>query len=110
MVQLMPMPPKTPSSLASFKSILVLPIWYHLFQVVLEKRLLNMSSSSSSSSSLAAAAAAAAAIVVVVVFLLFVTRVMLCLHSTSQNSIKMAVRIELVFGMEASFELSYTVF
>jgi len=32
---------KTPSSLASFKSRLVLPFWYWLTQVVLEKRPLN---------------------------------------------------------------------
>jgi len=31
--------PKTPSSLASFKSRLVLPFWYRLTQAVLEKRL-----------------------------------------------------------------------
>ena len=37
-VQLMPLHPKTPSSLASFKSRLVLPLWYWLTQVVLEKR------------------------------------------------------------------------
>ena len=41
MVQLMPPHPKTPSSLASFKSRLVLPFWYRLTQVVLEKRPLN---------------------------------------------------------------------
>jgi len=41
--------PKTPSSLPSFKSRLVLPFWYWLTQVVLEKRLLNGCSSSSSS-------------------------------------------------------------
>ena len=41
--------PKTPSSLASFKSILVLPFWYWLTQVVLEKRPLNRCSNSSSS-------------------------------------------------------------
>jgi len=41
------MHPKTPSSLASFKSRLVLPFWYRLTQVVLEKRLLNGCSSSS---------------------------------------------------------------
>jgi len=41
MVQLMPLPSKTPSSLALFKSRLVLPFWYRLSQVVLEKRLLN---------------------------------------------------------------------
>ena len=40
-VQLMPLLPKTPSSLASFKSRLVLPFWYQLTQVVLEKRPLN---------------------------------------------------------------------
>ena len=40
---------QTPSSLASFKSRLVLPFWYRLTQVVLEKRLLNGCSSSSSS-------------------------------------------------------------
>ena len=38
--------PKTPSSLASFKSRLVLPYWYKLIQVVLENRLLNRCSSS----------------------------------------------------------------
>ena len=41
MVQLMPLHPKTPSSLASFKSRLVLPFWYWLTQVVLENRPLN---------------------------------------------------------------------
>ena len=41
MVQLMPMYPKSPSSLASFKSRLVLLFWYRLTQVVLEKRRLN---------------------------------------------------------------------
>jgi len=50
MVQLMLLHPKTPSYLASFKSKLVLPFWYRLTQVVLEKRLLNGCSSSSSSS------------------------------------------------------------
>ena len=49
LVQLMPLHPKTPSSLASFKSRLVLPFWYRLAQVVLEKRPLNRCSSSSSS-------------------------------------------------------------
>ena len=34
---------KTPPSLASFKSKLVLPSWYQLTQVVLEKRPLNES-------------------------------------------------------------------
>jgi len=33
--------PKPPSSLASVKSRLVLPFWYRLTQVVLEKRPLN---------------------------------------------------------------------
>jgi len=33
--------PKTPSSLASFKSRLVLLFWYRLTQVVLEKKPLN---------------------------------------------------------------------
>jgi len=47
MVQLMPLP--SPSSLASFKSRLVIPFWYRLSQVVLEKRPLNGCSSSSSS-------------------------------------------------------------
>ena len=41
MVQLMPVHPKTPPSLASFKSRLVLPFWCWLTQVVLEKRLLS---------------------------------------------------------------------
>jgi len=35
MVQLMPLHPRTTSSLASFKSKLVLPFWYRLTQVVL---------------------------------------------------------------------------
>ena len=47
MVQLMPLHPKTPSYLASFKSRLVLTFWYWLTKVVLEKRLLNGCSSSS---------------------------------------------------------------
>jgi len=50
-VELMPLHPKTQSSLASFKSRLVLPPWYRLTQVVLEKRPLNGCSSSNSSSS-----------------------------------------------------------
>jgi len=41
MVQLMPLHPKTASSLASFKSRLVLPFWYRLTQAVLGKRPLN---------------------------------------------------------------------
>jgi len=41
MVQLMPLHPKTPSSLVSFKSRLVLPFWCRLIQNVLEKRPLN---------------------------------------------------------------------
>jgi len=41
MVQLMPLHPKTPSSLASFKSRLVLPFWYRFTQLALEKRPLN---------------------------------------------------------------------
>ena len=45
MVQLMPLPSQAPPSLASFKSRLVLPFWYRLTQVVLEKRPLNGSSS-----------------------------------------------------------------
>jgi len=48
MVQSMPLHPKTPSSLASFTSRLVLPLWYRLTQVFLEKRPLNECSSSSS--------------------------------------------------------------
>ena len=47
-VQLMPLHPKTPSSLDSFKFRLVLPFWYRLTQVVLENRPLNGCSSSSS--------------------------------------------------------------
>ena len=35
MVQLMLVPSQTPSSLASFKSRLVLPFWYRLTEVVL---------------------------------------------------------------------------
>ena len=41
---------QTPLSLASFKSRLVLPFWYQLAQVVMEKRPLNTCSSSGSSS------------------------------------------------------------
>ena len=41
MVQLMPLHPNTPSSLTSFQSRLVLPFWYLLIQVVLEKRPLS---------------------------------------------------------------------
>jgi len=41
MVQLMPLHPQTPSSLDSLKSRLVLPFWFQLTQVVLEKRPLN---------------------------------------------------------------------
>jgi len=48
MVQLIPLHPKTPTSLASFKSRLALPFWYRLTQVVLEKRLLNKYIGSSS--------------------------------------------------------------
>jgi len=48
MVQLMPLHPGTPSSLASFKSGLIWPFWYRLTHTVLEKKLLNGSSSSSS--------------------------------------------------------------
>ena len=48
MVQLMPLLPKTLSSLASFKYRLVLPFLYWLTWVVLEKRPLNGFSSSSS--------------------------------------------------------------
>jgi len=43
--------PKTPSSLASFISRLVLPFWYRFIQVVLEKRPLNGCRSVSGSSS-----------------------------------------------------------
>ena len=51
MVQLMPVHLKTPSSLASFKSRLVLPFLYRVTQVVLEKRPLNGCSSCGISSS-----------------------------------------------------------
>jgi len=56
MLQLMPLHPETPS-LASFKSRLVLPFWYWLTKVALEKRPLNWCSSSSSSSSSSSTAA-----------------------------------------------------
>jgi len=39
--------PKPPSSVASFKSRMILPFWYRLTQVVLEKRPFNGCSSSS---------------------------------------------------------------
>ena len=51
MVQLMPVHLKTRSSLASFKSRLVLPFLYRVTQVVLEKTPLNGCSSTSSSGS-----------------------------------------------------------
>jgi len=51
MVHLMPLHRRTPSSLASFKSRLVLPFWYQLTQVVPDKRPLSRCISSSSSSS-----------------------------------------------------------
>jgi len=38
MVQLMPLHPKIPASLASFKSRLGLPFWYRHTQVALEKK------------------------------------------------------------------------
>ena len=41
-VQLMSLHPQAPSSLASFKSRLVLLYWYQLTQVVLEKKLLHV--------------------------------------------------------------------
>jgi len=47
MVQLIPLHPKTPYSLVSFKSRVVLPFWYRLTQVALEMRLLNRYSSTS---------------------------------------------------------------
>jgi len=50
MVQLMPLHPKSPSSLASFKSGLVLPFWYRVFR---ENRPLNGCSSTSSSTKVA---------------------------------------------------------
>jgi len=47
MVQLMPLHPKTPPSVVSYKSKLVfLPFWYQLTQVVLGKRPLSGRSSS----------------------------------------------------------------
>jgi len=49
-IQLMPLHPQTPPFPVSFKSRLVLPFWYRLAQVVLEKRPLNGCSSSSSGS------------------------------------------------------------
>jgi len=49
MVQLMPLPSETPSSLVSFKSRPILPFWYRLTRVVLEKRPLKVCSSSSGS-------------------------------------------------------------
>jgi len=45
MVQLMLLLSQNPTSLASFKSRLVLPFWYQLIWVVLEKRPLNGCSS-----------------------------------------------------------------
>ena len=50
MVQPMPLLPKTPSSLASFKSKLALPFWYQIIQVVLKKRFFSLDKCSSSSS------------------------------------------------------------
>jgi len=47
-VQLMPMHPKTPLSLAPFKSRLAFPFWFRFSQVFLEKRPLNDGCSSNS--------------------------------------------------------------
>jgi len=47
----MPLHPKTPSSLASFKSRTVLSFWYRITQVVMEKEAVKWLSSSSSSKS-----------------------------------------------------------
>ena len=47
----MPLHPKTPSSLASFKSRMVLSFWYRITQVVMEKEAVKWLSSSSSSKS-----------------------------------------------------------
>ena len=69
MVQPMALHPKTPSSPASYKSRLVLPFWYWLTQVVLEKRPLNIRSSSSSSYSRLIMAFIVS--VVIVIFLAF---------------------------------------
>jgi len=43
--------PQVPSSLATFKSRLVLPFWYQFIQIVLEKKPLNGRSNSNSSNS-----------------------------------------------------------
>ena len=48
-IQLVPLHPKTPSSLASFKVRLVLPFWYRLTQVVLEKAVKRVKCSTTSS-------------------------------------------------------------
>ena len=47
-VELMPLYPKIPPSVASFEFRLALPFWYQPTQVFLEKRLLNGFSSSCS--------------------------------------------------------------
>jgi len=69
MVQLMPLHPQTPSSLASSKSRLVLPFWYRLTQVVLEKRPLN-----------------GCTVVVIVVSIYFVLLYFVDLQSSDDNS------------------------
>jgi len=72
MVQLMPLYPQTPSSLASFKSRLVLLFWYRLIQVVLERRPLNGCSSSSSQYSTTLRSPIATLVFSFTVFIMFV--------------------------------------
>jgi len=67
----MPLYPKTPPSLASFKSRLVLPFWYRLTQAVLEKRPLNGCS--------------AVVVVVMVVIFVYICNGDWCLRFTHQE-------------------------
>jgi len=72
MVQLMPLYPQTPSSLASFKSRLVLPFWYRLTQVVLERRPFNGCCTSSSQHSTMLRSAIATLVFSFTLFIMFV--------------------------------------
>jgi len=99
MVQLLPLHPKPPSSLVSFKSRLVLPCWNRLTQVVLENRPLSRcisSSSCSSSSSTATTTTAAIWLISLIIIHLFcalmhipvlLSIVFLCLQDAMSNGV-----------------------
>ena len=80
MVQLMPLHPKIPSSLASFNSRLILPFWYSLTQVVLEKRPLSGCVHNN------------------VLFILLVRSVNVCFNSQSSGGIACPCKLLYVFS------------